>query len=166
MNSKKTSVTDIFESIVSQYQDQLFRFAFMRVGIREVAEDIVQDVLLRLYRVMSEGKKIRSHESFLLRSVSNACIDHLRRKKPPTLQIEDIDDLPDIQDRNIDEEFRRISMVLDGLPYEQAEILRLKCYDGLTFRQIAEIYELSEATVKSRYRYPLQHLRNKIENET
>lgn len=134
----------------------------MRVGGREVAEDIVQEVFLRLYRAMSAGKEVRSYEGFLIHSISNACIDHMRRKKPPTLQIEDIGDLPDIQDRDIDEEFRRVSLFLDGLPFEQAETLRLKCYDGLTFCQIAELQGIPEATVKSRYRYAIQYIRKKL----
>ena len=162
MNSKKTSDIDSFEEIVDLYQDRLFRFAFMRVGVREVAEDIVQDVLLRLYRTMSTGKDIQRYEQFLLRSISNACIDHVRRKKPPSLRLEEIDEIPDIDDQDIDDEFRRISILLDGLPFDQAETLRLKCYDGLTFSQIADLQNLPEATVKSRYRYAIQYIRKKL----
>lgn len=162
MNSKKTSDIDSFEEIVDLYQDRLFRFAFIRVGVREVAEDIVQDVLLRLFRTMTYGNNIHNYENFLLRSVSNACIDHIRRKKPPTLPLEDIAEVADSSDRNIDEEFRRINRLLDGLPFEQSETVRLKCYDGLTFRKIAELQGLSEATVKSRYRYAIHHIRTKL----
>ncbi|MDE5794861.1 MAG: RNA polymerase sigma factor [Muribaculaceae bacterium] len=162
MNSKKNSDIDSFEEIVDLYQDRLFRFAFMRVGVREVAEDIVQDVLLRLYRTMSAGKDIQRYEQFLLRSVSNACIDHIRCKKPPSLRLEEIGEIPDIDDQDIDDEFRRISILLDGLPFDQAETVRLKCYDGLTFSQIADLQNLPEATVKSRYRYAIQYIRKKL----
>ena len=162
MNLKKTSDIAYFEEIVDLYQDRLFRFAFMRVGVREVAEDIVQDVLLRLFRTMSAGKGIQNHESFLLRSVSNACIDQLRSKKPPSIRLDEIVDIPEITDRDIDEEFRRISLLLDGLPFEQAETVRLKCYDGLTFSQISDLQNLPEATVKSRYRYAIRHIRQKL----
>lgn len=166
MDISNASDIDAFEEIVDRFSDRLFRFAFMRVGVRETAEDIVQDVFLRLFRTMSQGREIRSYEYFLLRSVSNACIDQMRHKKPPTLQLEEIPDFAEIPDRDIDEEFRRVSRLLDGLPLEQAETLRMKCYDGLTFRQIAEIHEIPEATVKSRYRYAIQHIRHKLENET
>ena len=162
MNSKKTSDIDSFEEIVDLYQDRLFRFAFMRVGVREVAEDIVQDVLLRLYRTMSAGNDVQRYEQFLLRSISNACIDHIRRKKPPSLRLEEIGEIPDIDDQDIDDEFRRISILLDGLPFDQAETIRLKCYDGLTFSQIADLQNLPEATVKSRYRYAIQYIRKKL----
>lgn len=50
--------------------------------------------------------------------------------------------------------------MLDSLPAEQAETVRLKCYDSLTFRQIAELTEISEATVNSRCRYAIHIFRN------
>ena len=159
MHLKKTTDIDTFESLVSQYQDRLFRFAFMRVGVRETAEDIVQDVLLRLFSKIHDGIKIQNYEFFLLRSISNACIDYLRRKKPVTIKLEEIANTPEDADRNIDEEFLRITRMLDGLPLEQAETVRLKCYDSLTFKQIASLHGIPEATVKSRYRYAIQQIR-------
>ena len=61
-------------------------------------------------------------------------------------------------DKQIHEEFLRISKLLEDIPQEQAEIVRMKCYDNLTFREIAELEELPEATVKSRYRYAIHHI--------
>lgn len=61
-------------------------------------------------------------------------------------------------DRQIHEEFVRVKRLLDLLPIEQKEIVRLKCYDDLTFRQIAELQDIPEATAKPRYRYAIQHL--------
>lgn len=166
MDSKRATDADIFDSIVSQHQDRLFRFAFMRVGVRETAEDMVQDVFIRLFRAMSEGKKILNPESFLLRSINNACIDRYRRKRPSSVIIDEIEDIPEEADSDIDEEFRRISRLLAGLPFDQAETLRLKCYDGLTFRQIAELQEIPEATVKSRYRYAIRSIRDNLTKES
>ena len=59
----------------------------------------------------------------------------------------------------------RINKMLDDLPPEQAETLRLKCYDGLTFKQIGELQEIPEATVKSRYRYAITALKAKLEKQ-
>lgn len=87
MNPKKTSDIELFKNIVSQYQDRLFRFAYIRIGIREVAEDIVQDVFMRFYRAMIEGKEIKNHGSYLLRSISNSCIDWQRKKRETMISI-------------------------------------------------------------------------------
>lgn len=151
------------ERIVAERQDWLFRFAYMRIGRREDAEDLVQEVLLKLFKAMQKSGGVDDVESYLIRSISNACQDHFRRKRQTTIPIDDalqvsIDD----SDRQIHEEFMRINKLLDDLPPEQAETLRLKCYDGLTFKQIVELQEIPEATVKSRYRYAITALKEKV----
>lgn len=165
MDHRNASDIDKFQEVVDHYSDRLFRFAFMRIGNREQAEDMVQDVLLRLYRALAGATEIRNVEAFLVRSINNACIDHLRRRKPPTLQLDHIHNVADEADSDIDREFMRVRRLLDGLPSEQAEIIRLKSYDGLTFRQIAQLQDLPESTVKSRYRYAIQHIRKKLKND-
>ena len=61
-------------------------------------------------------------------------------------------------DKQIHEEFLRVNRLLDTLPREQSEIVRLNCYDDLTFKQIAELQDIPEATAKSRYRYAIMHV--------
>ena len=63
------------ERIVDAWQDYLFRFAYMRTGIREEAEDIVQDVLLRLFRSEEALEHVSDLKFYLLRSISNRCRD-------------------------------------------------------------------------------------------
>ena len=162
MNPKKTSDIDIFKNVVSQYQDRLFRFAYIRIGVREVAEDIVQDVFIRLYRAMIEGREIKSYEAYLLRSISNSCIDWQRKKKETIISIEDSEDIPEESEDDIREEFSRISILLDNLPFNQAEAVRLKCYDNLTFKQIADLQDVSEPTAKSRYRHAILYIKEKL----
>lgn len=162
MNLKRNSDIDIFRETVGQYQDRLFRFAFMRIGMREAAEDIVQEVFIRFYRALSEGKTIKSHEYYLLQSISNACIDWIRKKKISVISIEDAGDIAEEKEEDISDEFRRINMLLEGLPFIQAETVRLKCYDSLTFRQIAELHGVAEATVKSRYRHAIMYIKEKL----
>ncbi|MDE6648663.1 MAG: RNA polymerase sigma factor [Muribaculaceae bacterium] len=165
MNSKKSSDLEMFKSIVSRYQDRLFRFAFVRIGIREVAEDIVQDVFIRFFQSFSGGSKIANHESYLFHSISNACVDYHRRSKFTILSLEEIEETPDDEDKEIKEEYLRIKLLLEDLAFEQAETVRLKCYDGLTFLQIAEIHDVPEATVKSRYRYAIRRIREKLNRQ-
>ena len=68
-------------------------------------------------------------------------------------------------DRQIHEEFIRINRLLNLLPLEQSEIVRLKCYDDLTFKQIAKLQDIPEATAKSRYRYAIQHLQQMMKKK-
>ena len=149
------------ERIIGLKQDWLFRFAYLRVGKREDAEDIVQDVLLRLYRSKEGLTHIDDVERYLIRALRNACIDYIRRRPPVVMtalegaaQILEEGDA----DKEIHEEYERINKLL------QAEIVRLHCTDGLTFRQIAEVLDLSEATAKSRYRYAIDKIRKAYED--
>jgi len=155
------------EEIINLKQDWLFRFAYLRVGCREDAEDIVQDVLLKLFQSKENLVSIDKTEHYLICAVRNACIDYLRRRPPvamttleeATKMVEEGD-----VDKEIHDEYECINRLLQMIPPEQAEIVRLHCTDGLTFRQIAEVLELPEPTVKSRYRYAIDKIRKAYED--
>lgn len=151
------------ERIVAERKDWLFRFAYMRIGVREDAEDVVQEVLLGVFRRLRDKTKVDNVEQYLVRSISNACNDYFRRKP---LRIVSLDKAEHIavgeDDKRIHEEYVRINRLLDTLPPEQAEIVRLKCYDDLTFKQIAELHDIPEPTAKSRYRYAIMHIQQMI----
>ena len=154
------------ERIVVEWQDWLFRFAYMRIGIREDAEDVVQESLLSVFRRLREQTGIGNVEQYVIRAVSNACTDYFRRKP---MQVVTLDKAGQVSvgeaDSQIHEEFVRISRLLDTLPEEQSEIVRLKCYDELTFKQIAELQGIPEATAKSRYRYAIMHIQQRIKKK-
>jgi RNA polymerase sigma-70 factor (ECF subfamily) len=155
------------EEIINLKQDWLFRFAYLRVGCREDAEDIVQDVLLKLFQSKENLASIDKTEHYLICAVRNACIDYIRRRPPVVMtalegaaQITEDGDA----DKEIHDEYERINKLLQMIPSEQAEIVRLHCTDGLTFRQIAEVLDMPEATVKSRYRYAIDKIRKAYED--
>ena len=151
------------ERIVVERQDWLFRFAYMRIGIREDAEDVVQDALLSVFRRLREKTQMDSVEQYVIRAVSNACTDYFRRKPMQVVTLDKAEQVAVSEaDRQIHEEFLRVNRLLDSLPPEQSEIVRLKCYDDLTFKQIAELQGIPEATAKSRYRYAIIHIQQRI----
>ena len=69
------------EALVAREQDRLFRFAYLRVGSRADAEDIVQEVFLKLYRSEERLHRVRQMEHYLLRAVNNACRDFHRKRQ-------------------------------------------------------------------------------------
>lgn len=154
------------ERIVAERQDWLFRFAYMRIGRREDAEDLVQEVFLKLFKAMNKSGEVDDIERYLIRSISNACHDYFRRKRQTMIPIDETLQITvDESDKQIHEEFMRINKMLDDIPPEQAETLRLKCYDGLTFKQIGELHDIPEATVKSRYRYAITTLSKRVNSK-
>ena len=174
MNKETEQQLAELERIVAERQDWLFRFAYMRIGSREDAEDVVQEVLLGVFGRLRERTKVDSVEQYLIRSVSNACNDYFRRRSKETtksiqlklVSLDKAEQIPtDESDRQIHEEYLRINRLLDSLPQEQAEIVRLKCYDELTFKQIAELLSIPEPTAKSRYRYAIMHIQQMIKKK-
>lgn len=163
MNEGTEQLLMELERIVEERQDWLFRFAYMRIGIREDAEDVVQEALLSVFRRLREKTRMDNVGLYVIRAVSNACTDYLRRKPLRMVNLNEAKEIPVSEgDRQIHEEFVRINKILDSLPAEQAELVRLKCYDDLTFRQIAELQNIPEATAKSRYRYAIMHIQQML----
>ena len=72
MTDKTQQRLNELESVIVREQDMLFRFAYMRVGRRADAEDIVQDVILKLFRSSESLTSVRNVKHYLIRSISNA----------------------------------------------------------------------------------------------
>lgn len=89
--------------------------------------------------------------------VANGCNDLLRRRRPteqlpPTL-------VSDEEERTLEAEARRLGSLLDRLPAEQAEVIRLHTFASMRFTEIAETLELPASTVKSRFHYGIERLK-------
>lgn len=164
-------ISDEIGGLISTFQDQLFRFAFFRTGSLADAQDIVQDVFVKLYK---SGKitAIKNIKHYLLRSISNACKDFTQRKKKhPFETIEKLNGKMILKDDEamhsvlIKEEFSRINNVLKTLPYEQAEVIRMKIIDELNFVEIAHLMEVPVTTVKSRFKYGIDKLKTIVHSK-
>ena len=162
MKNETQNRLDELETVIVREQDMLFRFAYMRVGNRADSEDIVQDVFLKLFRSSENLMSVRNVKHYLIRSISNACMDfHRRRQDTLPLEKADKEVVPD-EDVKMYEEYLRITALARTLPPEQREVLYMKCIDGLKFREISDILDIPEATVKSRYRYAIQAIQKQL----
>ena len=161
-----------FERFVEAYQHRLVRFAFRTLGRHDEAEDVVQDVFVGIYRRLGDSRDILHVSAYLYRVTSNACTDVLRKRKR---QGERLDDVPperlastdtSVHDRVAGrDELERIVALFAGLPEEQAEVVRLRLLDRLSFAEIAIVLAIPLGTVKSRFRYGLEKLRSALEAE-
>ncbi len=158
-------------ALVEEHADGLVRHAFRRLGSLADAEDVVQDVLVR---VLSGGPRdeVSSIRAYLYRAVGNACTDFLRSRIRAERRVDPVD--PDRLAMAADgpaecaeavEELRRIESLLGRLPAEQAEAVRLRVLDGLRLDEIAEVLDCPINTVSSRLRYGFQKLRAAVEKE-
>lgn len=158
--------TDELERVIEKYQEGLFRFAFFRTGSESDSQDIVQSIFLKLYDRHRDFAAIENMKSYLYRAAANACADHHRRRQSrrtvPLVHAadragEELD--PDIHPPTAGTECERINSLLSILPGEQAEIIRMRTVDDLTFVEIAGILQIAPATAKSRFRYGIEKLR-------
>jgi RNA polymerase sigma-70 factor (ECF subfamily) len=157
------------ETAITEFQDQLFRFAFFRTGCIADAQDVVQEVFIKLYKDNKNLASIRNLRHYLIRSIANACIDYQRKHlklKFDTLEMEKIRQIPDEGDAShpmlLIEEYLRIDGLLSSLPNEQAETIRLRVLDDLSFVDIAEIQGIPVTTVKSRFKYGIDKLKSDV----
>ena len=158
-----------FEAFITAFQDRLVRYAFRRLGDFHEAEDAVQEVFVKCYRLRGQLGHVTSIMAYLYRMTGNVCTDRGRRKRPHIVPIDCIDaeSMPDSQATAREraaaaEELQLASKLLGTLPGRQAEVLKLHVLDELPLRDIAEVQECSVATVKSRLRYGIASLRKHL----
>jgi RNA polymerase sigma-70 factor (ECF subfamily) len=152
----------VFEEYISRHQDQFVRQAFYRTGNIHDAEDVVQDVLTKLYLKRAKMSNVGSITPYVYRMIINACID-LMRKQKGTEFVGDFSGVEQqscsaVQPDALDEQ-RRIEKLLAQLPEEQATIVRYRIFDKLRFDEISRVIDCPVATVKSRFRYGIEKLR-------
>lgn len=157
------------ERIISEFQDQLFRFAFFRTGKFDDSKDIVQEVFIKLYHENESLATVINIKQYLFKSISNACIDYRRKQKNFKFMNLEQAILPnDIHEKDVSdnliqvEEYKRLERLLCELPEEQSEVIRLRVFDNLSFIEISSILEIPVTTTKSRFKYGIDKLKDKI----
>ena len=169
MNLKRpinnNSIAEV-EAIITAELQSLYRYACYRLGEREAAKDIIQELYLRL-RQRTTGE-IKNMRCYLYRALSNCCTQHLRQlRKMVFVDVSSLKDLQaeDISPTNFEQEQALISRLLAALPDEQSEVIRLHLHAECTFAEIAEILDIPLPTAKSRYRYGIEHLRKELQKQ-
>jgi RNA polymerase sigma-70 factor (ECF subfamily) len=158
------------EQVITEFQDQLFRFAFYRTRVYDDSQDIVQEVFIKMYRDHGNLNTVTNLKNYLFRSVSNACIDYQRKNRDGKFRSLENFIIPEhLHEKEAShqilllEEYKRIDALLIDLPIEQVEVIRLKVLDNLSFVEIAEMLDVAVTTVKSRFKYGIEKLKLKLE---
>jgi RNA polymerase sigma-70 factor (ECF subfamily) len=159
--------TDAFAVLVRRHQGRVTRFACRLLGSdRVAAEDIAQEVFLRLWRSAASYEARDSLPGYLLRIARNLCHD-ARRRAEPAYPLEHCHDLPDgrpgieeeVRGRTLGEAVRNAVL---ALPDGQREALLLHQYEGLGYREIADVLGCPPGTVASRIHLARATLRRQL----
>ena len=161
----QTKKQELIAETMEAEKRQLFCYACYRLGDANEAEDILQDLFITLCATSGVTENTKNLKSYIFRSLSNRCNTLQQSRKK--LQIVDIDskevsEKEDYQPTNFEQEYRLINKFLNTIPQEQSEVIRLHIHGEKTFKEIAEILEIPESSVKSRYRYGIEKLRREI----
>ena len=143
-----------FRNDVLPLKNELFRLA-LRITLNRVeAEDIVQDTLIKVWDRRFEWESIDSIEAFSLTVCRNLSLDRLRKKENSNDSLEDVNIAEPVassnpQDRMIQED--RVSLVrqiIDSLPGKQRSCMQLRDFEGKSYKEIAQVLDITEEQVK------------------
>ncbi|QDG52508.1 RNA polymerase sigma factor [Persicimonas caeni] len=169
-----------FEVIVSRHEKPLFHFILRSCGNRDRAEEILQEVFLRVIKYSDNYKPTAKFTTWVYTIARNLCIDKARKRSRATEISLDQPRGSDPDGQSLGERladggasaapveydrsaFReKLMAALDELPDEQREVFMLREFSGLKYREIAEAVGVKVPTVKSRMRYALQALRGHL----
>ena len=164
--------TGAFEVVYERHATAAFSLAYRMTGTRNVAEDVVQEAFLSLWRSGARYDRARgSVRTWVLGIVHNRAIDALRRsmvhdrRRASDEGIEErleSGDRTDVEAARRDEA-REVRSALRALPAEQCRVIELAYFGGFSHSQIAEMLEMPIGTVKGRMRLGLEKLRRSLE---
>jgi RNA polymerase sigma-70 factor (ECF subfamily) len=169
-----------FNLLVWRWEKPLFNFTYKYVGDAHLAQDLVQETFIRVLRSIQGYEHRSAFSTWLYRIAINLCKDHFRKKRLPMVSLHDyyttssgervyVKDYVADEGERSDESLaasRREELVrrlLAGLRDEQRIVILMKEYQGLKFREIAEILDVPEGTVKARLYKGLRAMREQIE---
>jgi len=166
------------QELIERHQSRLYSYIYVMVKDKQLADDIFQDTFVKVINTLKSGvyKDEGKFIQWAMRIAHNLVIDHFRRAKKVNFaeSLRDNYDILDnlrMTDLSIEEEMVRqqihkdVKSLLEFLPDEQKEVLFLRCYAGLSFKDIAEQTDVSINTALGRMRYALINLRKLIKEK-
>ena len=156
----------VYETLFRDYYPQLVRFAEQYIFDKQVCEDIVQNLFVHFWENAEKIELDVSVKAYFFQSVKNRCLNHLRDLHihdrhnllymGALLNQEEVDELEDPE--IIDE----IGKAISKLPKEMAEVFKLKYMEGKKLREIAQMNQISENTVKTQLQRAKEKLRKML----
>ena len=165
------------ENLIVRHKDKIYTSIFLLVKDKYLAEDIFQDVFIRVIDTIRSGRYTEEGKflPWAMRIAHNLCVDHFRKvKRTPAIKTGDDRDIffffyfsEDGVDRRMmqRQSHGRVREMLDRLPEDQREVIILRHYAELSFKEIATLTDCSINTALGRMRYGLINLRKMMQEK-
>ncbi len=165
------------ETLIVRHKDKIYTSIFLLVKDKYLAEDIFQDVFIRVIDTIRSGRYTEEGKflPWAMRIAHNLCVDHFRKvKRTPTIKTGDDRDIFEVINFSEDgvdrrmmqrQSHDRVREMLDRLPEDQREVIILRHYAELSFKEIAAMTDCSINTALGRMRYGLINLRKMMQEK-
>jgi RNA polymerase sigma-70 factor (ECF subfamily) len=159
------------EELYGRHGEDLYRYLVFRLGSAEDAEDVLQETFCRFSRYVLRWRLVRDPQAFVFRVARNEANRFLRRKlgRREGEKMILAGATGGFAAAFIAPEDQSLAALLrsaDNLPPEQKEVVFLKVFDGMTFKEIGSVCGVSSNTAASRYRYGIEKLREAAGGKT
>ncbi len=163
------------EILIKRHQQHLYGFIYSKIKDKDLTEDIFQDTFIKVIRTLKRGTYNEEGKflPWVMRISYNLVIDHFRKaKRMPTFKnTNEFDIFSVLSDGVLNAEneiikeqiFSVVKNLVEELPIEQKEVLKMRIYKNMSFREISENTDVSINTALGRMRYALINLRKIIE---
>jgi len=167
-----------FEILLSRYKSKVFTTIYLIVKDRTLAEDLFQEVMIKVVRMIRAGSYNEEGKflPWVVRIARNLAIDYFRKQQRTPIQHEsddfDIFNNIHLTEKNVEDEIimqenaRYIKELVQKLPDKQREVLIMRTYADLSFKEIAVLTDVSINTALGRMRYALLNLKKLAEAGT
>lgn len=171
----KETQEERFLKAFDEYNDALFRHAFLRISNREKAVDLVHDTFTKVWAYLRGGYEVDNFRPFLYKVLNNLIIDEYRRRKESSLdallEMDGVDEgsFSELSESTVEGlaatiDGKKAFELLEEMPDQYKEVIILRFVDQLGPREISELIEESENVVSVRIHRGLKMLRQKIES--
>ena len=168
---------EAFASLLNRHNKRIFSYILFYVKDEDVANDIFQDTFFRAITVIRQHRYSANDKffSFLCRVAHNLIIDYFRARKSENqvgeecLDYANVLQQADLQDANVEDKLvasqilKDVKKLMNELPDYQREIVRMRFYENLTFKEIAELTNISINIALGRMRYAIMNMRRMAE---
>ncbi len=167
-----------FEKLMKRHQDRVYTYIMLMVKDQQLAEDIFQDTFIKVINSLKAGKYTEDGKfvSWVTRIAHNLVIDYFRKSKQMRMVSNedkeyDLFNSKDLSDSTVEENIiadqitRDLRKIINELPEDQKEVILLRHFSGLSFKEIADQTNVSINTALGRMRYAIINLRKIIEKK-
>jgi RNA polymerase sigma factor (sigma-70 family) len=163
------------EILIKRHQQRLYSFIYSKIKDRDLTEDVFQDTFMKVIRTLKKGNYNEEGKflPWVMRISHNLIIDHFRKtnRMPTFKNTDEFDIFSVLGDGNLNAEkkiiqeqiYNNVRDLVKELPEEQKEVLIMRMYKDMSFREISENTGVSINTALGRMRYALINMRKLID---